>query len=138
MSSGSHATWLPGEGEAAAPAAAAQALSTAEPQVISGGARVDTSGLQSAEGKAGTARPQPTGRVLAEGEISAGGFFTERVVEVAETRQEAVVEKQVVVSEEVVLRKNATEHVETVDGKVRRTEVEVEELRAPDGAERLE
>jgi stress response protein YsnF len=77
--------------------------------------------------------------VLAKEEISAGGFFTERVIEVAETREEAVVDKQVVVSEEVVLRKSAADHVETVDETVRRTDVEVEELRAPEGAaERLE
>lgn len=140
MSTESHASWLPNEGEAAAPAApAARPLSTAEPQVVSGGAWVDASGLRAAEGAAGTARPQPTGRVLAKEEISAGGFFTERVIEVAETREEAVVDKQVVVSEEVVLRKSAADHVETVDETVRRTDVEVEELRAPEGAaERLE
>ena len=141
MSTESHANWLPNEGETAAPAAAPAApshpLSTAEPQLIGGRARVDTEGLQST-GSVAEAPLQTAGRVLREEEISAGGFFAERVIEVAETREEAVVEKQVVVSEEVVLRKSAAEHVETVDESVRRTEVEVEELRAPDGAERLE
>ena len=149
MSTESTATWLPAGGEAEAPPPAeapspaqprsdAPPLHSAEPQLVTGRARVDTDGIEAAEGEPAAA-PQTTGRVLSEEEITAGGFFTERVIEVAETREEAVVEKQVVVREEVVLRRNSAEHVETVRDSVRHTEVEVDEYPAPaDGAERQE
>jgi len=52
--------------------------------------------------------------------------FRERVVEVTETAEEAVVAKEVRVREEVVVHKDIEERVETVHGTVRRTEVEVE------------
>ncbi|HZG08577.1 MAG TPA: DUF2382 domain-containing protein [Allosphingosinicella sp.] len=135
MSPESHAAWLPRKGDAAAPA---QPLSTAEPQLVSGGAQVVVNETDAAQGAA-TAPVRPSGRVLGAEEIATGGFFTERVIEMAETREEAVVEKHVVVREEVVLRKNAAEHVETVQDSVRRTEVEVVEISGPqDGLERLE
>ena len=144
MSTESTATWLPAGGEAEAPPPIPQprpegpALHSAEPQLVTGRARVEPDGIESAQGEPAAA-PQKAGRVLSEEEIAAGGFFTERVIEVAETREEAVVEKQVVVREEVVLRRNSAEHVETVRDSVRRTEVEVEEYPAPaDGAQRRE
>lgn len=52
--------------------------------------------------------------------------FRDRVIEVAETDEEAVVSKDVRVREEVVIRKDVEERVETVHDTVRRTEVEVE------------
>ncbi|HEY0028307.1 MAG TPA: DUF2382 domain-containing protein [Allosphingosinicella sp.] len=149
MSTESTATWLPAGGEAEAPPVAeatapaqyqqdAPPLHSAEPQLVTGRARVETDGIETAHGEPAAA-PQTTGRVLSEEEIAAGGFFTERVIEVAESREEAVVEKQVVVREELVLRRNSAEHVETVRDSVRHTEVEVEEYPAPaDGAERQE
>jgi stress response protein YsnF len=131
----SHAGWLPAEGESAgSPQAqdvpAAEALRSGEAQLISGRARVDIAGLEQGEAEAA---PMPQGRSLSEEEISAGGFFQERVIEVAETHEEAVVEKEVVVREEVVLRKETAEHTETIRESVRRTEVEVDELRGPAG-----
>ena len=149
MSTDSTATWLPAEGEAEAPAPVQSPapvqprpdtppLHSAEPRLVTGRARVETDGIETAQGEPAAA-PSATGRVLSEEEITAGGFFTERVIEVAETREEAVVEKQVVVREEVVLRRNSAEHVETVRDSVRHTEVEVDEYPAPaDGAERQE
>jgi len=52
--------------------------------------------------------------------------FRDRVVEVSETTEEAVVSKTARVREEVVVRKDVEERVETVHDTVRRTEVEVE------------
>lgn len=52
--------------------------------------------------------------------------FRERVVEVAEVHEEAVVGKERRVVEEVVIGKDVTEHEERVSDTVRRTEVEVE------------
>jgi stress response protein YsnF len=139
----SHAGWLPAEGESAAGSSGAvppqnvppaEVLRSGEAQLISGRARVDTDGIEQAHG-ATEPMPASQARALSEAEIADGGFFRERVFEVAETHEEAVVEKEVVVREEVVLRKETAEHVETVQDTVRRTEVEVDELRAPDGGE---
>ncbi|MFL5288004.1 MAG: YsnF/AvaK domain-containing protein [Rhodopila sp.] len=52
--------------------------------------------------------------------------FRDRVVEVTETAEEAVVSKSARVREEVVVHKDVEERVETVRDTVRRTEVEVE------------
>jgi stress response protein YsnF len=54
--------------------------------------------------------------------------FRERTVEMTETAEEAQVNKEARVVEQVSLAKRAEEHTETVRDKVRRTEVEVEEL----------
>jgi hypothetical protein len=124
----SHADWLPSADEQRPQG---EALSSAPPRLVSGRARVETDGIEFAEGE--EAAPVPaSGRVLSEEEIAAAGIFQERVFEVAETREQAVVEKQVVVREEVVLRKSVAEHVETIEDSVRRTEVELEDLPAPD------
>jgi hypothetical protein len=135
----SHAGWLPAEGEGAAGSSAGaqapdvpagEALRSGEAQLISGRARVETGGIEQAHGDTGPA-PLSEARALSEAEIADGGFFRERVIEVAETHQEAVVEKEVVVREEVVLRKETAEHTRTIHDTVRRTEVEVDdELRA--------
>jgi hypothetical protein len=127
MTSGSHADWLPAGDKPASPNTA---LTSGEPRLVSGRARVESHGLEAAQGEA----EQPaaaSGRVLSEDEIAAAGLFQERVLEVSETREEAVVEKRVVVREEVVLRKDVASHVETISDSVRRTEVEVDELAAP-------
>ena len=62
--------------------------------------------------------------------------FKERTVEMTETAEEAEVEKEARVVEEVSLEKRAEEHEATVRDKVRRTEVEVEELAAKPRAKR--
>lgn len=54
-------------------------------------------------------------------------LFRERTIEAVERGEEAVVAKEARVTEEVVLRKDATERTETVSDTVRRTEVEVED-----------
>jgi uncharacterized protein (TIGR02271 family) len=54
--------------------------------------------------------------------------FTDRTIEMAETREEAVVSKTAYVTEEVRLRKEAVDRVETVRDTVRREEVEIERL----------
>ena len=57
--------------------------------------------------------------------------FQDRVVEATESAEEAVVDKQARVREEVVLRKTAEDRTETVRDTVRHTEVEVEDGRRP-------
>jgi uncharacterized protein (TIGR02271 family) len=59
------------------------------------------------------------------------GAFEERVIEVRETAEEPVVSKTARVAEEVVVRKDVTEHTETVRDTVRREEVEVEKDGGP-------
>lgn len=56
--------------------------------------------------------------------------FRERTVEMTARGEEAVVGKQAHVREEVVVRKDAGEHVEKIDDTVRQTKVEVEDDRA--------
>ena len=79
-----------------------------------------------------TIERRPAERRLTEEEIIAGGLLQERVIEISEMREEAVVSKEAWVREEVVVRKNVERRIETIEDTVRRTEVEVEEL-GPDG-----
>jgi uncharacterized protein (TIGR02271 family) len=51
--------------------------------------------------------------------------FTDKVIEMTETAEEAVVSKTARVKEEVVIRKDATERTETVRDTVRREDVEI-------------
>jgi uncharacterized protein (TIGR02271 family) len=63
-------------------------------------------------------------------------LMQEREIEVTETAERPVVNKEAVVREEVVVGKEAQERTETVQDTVRRTEVEVEDertKRGPDG-----
>jgi uncharacterized protein (TIGR02271 family) len=53
--------------------------------------------------------------------------FTETTIEMVETSEEAVVAKNTVVTEEVSLRKESTDRVETVRDTVRREDVEIEQ-----------
>jgi stress response protein YsnF len=57
-------------------------------------------------------------------------LFRERVIEAEERSEEAVVQKDVRVTGEVVVNKDATERTETVRDTVRRTEVDVDETNA--------
>jgi uncharacterized protein (TIGR02271 family) len=54
--------------------------------------------------------------------------FTEKVIEMTETSEEAVVSKTARVVEEVNFRKDVTDHVETVKDTLRRDEVEIEKV----------
>lgn len=71
---------------------------------------------------------RPADRVLTLDEAQAAGLLKDRVIEVSEMREEPVVTKSAVVREEIILKKNVTERVETIRDTVRHTEVEVEEL----------
>jgi uncharacterized protein (TIGR02271 family) len=57
------------------------------------------------------------------------GIFEERSFEVSERREEAVVGKETVVTEELHVTKDADERTETVEDTVRRTEVDVDDKR---------
>lgn len=67
-------------------------------------------------------------RPVTEGHPVNDADFTERTIEMTETREEAVVAKEAFVTEEVRLRREATDRVETVRDTVRRDEVEVERI----------
>ena len=67
-------------------------------------------------------RPVTAGSVVPE------AAFTDKVIEMTETGEEAVVGKTARVVEEVALRKEAVDHVETVRDTVRKEEVEIEEV----------
>jgi uncharacterized protein (TIGR02271 family) len=54
--------------------------------------------------------------------------FTEKVIEMRETSEEVVVGKTARVKEEILLRKDATERVETVKDTVRREDIAVEQV----------
>jgi uncharacterized protein (TIGR02271 family) len=71
---------------------------------------------------------RPVDRPASEADLAA---FKEGTIEVTETDEEAVVRKQARVVEEVVVRKDVQEQTETVQDRVRRTEVDIE----PRGAE---
>ncbi|HLH47972.1 MAG TPA: YsnF/AvaK domain-containing protein [Roseiarcus sp.] len=58
--------------------------------------------------------------------------FEEREIEVTESREEPVVSKRVVPGEEVVVRKEGKERVETVRGKLRESRVEIDKAAAGD------
>ena len=64
------------------------------------------------------------------GATAGGEPFEESEVEVTETREEPVVGKRVVAGEEVVVRKEAQDRVETVRDKVRESRVEVDRAAA--------
>jgi uncharacterized protein (TIGR02271 family) len=58
---------------------------------------------------------------------AADDAFREQTIEATEHREEAVVAKEARVVEEVTIRKDAGEHIETVHDTVRRTEVEIDD-----------
>lgn len=67
-------------------------------------------------------------RPVTDGRAVGNADFTEKTIEMTETSEEAVVSKTARVTEEVSLRKNATDRVETVTDTVRRDEVEIEQV----------
>jgi stress response protein YsnF len=71
---------------------------------------------------------RPTTRKLSEEELERGGLLRERVIEISEMREEAVVSKQAFVREELIVKKTIERRVEQIDETVRRTEVETERL----------
>ena len=73
---------------------------------------------------------RPVSRAVTNADLRDG----DRVIELIETAEEAVVGKTARVVEEVRVGKEATEHTETVRDTVRHTEVEVEQLGSVDSA----
>jgi stress response protein YsnF len=69
---------------------------------------------------------RPASRPVSEQEL--GGLLRDRVIEIAQVREEAVVSKEVVVREEIVVTKTTEHRVEQIHETVRRTEVETEDL----------
>ena len=78
---------------------------------------------------------RPVGRRLSDEEVVEGGLLKDRVIEIAEMREEAVVTKEAFVREELVVTKSVHRRVEMIEDTVRRTEVETERL-APDEVSR--
>jgi uncharacterized protein (TIGR02271 family) len=70
---------------------------------------------------------RPVDQTLRAGDLNTGDAFQERNIEMTETAEEAIVDKQARVTEELVVRKTAEERVETIDDTVRRTEVDIDE-----------
>jgi stress response protein YsnF len=60
-------------------------------------------------------------------------LFEERTIEATETDEEAVIAKEVRVKEELVIRKDAEDKIQTVRDKVRHTEVEIDDDRRAAG-----
>lgn len=69
---------------------------------------------------------RPVDRAVTEADLRGG----DQVLELTETREEAVVGKTAKVVEEVLIGKQSSDRSETVRDSVRRTEVEVEEIKA--------
>ncbi|PTQ10339.1 hypothetical protein CLG96_13940 [Sphingomonas oleivorans] len=69
---------------------------------------------------------RPVGERVSTADLNEADLMRERVVEVSESAEEAVVSKEATVREEVVIRKTAEEHVKTIDETVRHTEVDIE------------
>ena len=67
-------------------------------------------------------------RPVTAGSTVSDTAFTDKVIEMTETGEEAVVGKTARVVEEVALRKESVDHVETVRDTVRKEEVEIEEV----------
>jgi uncharacterized protein (TIGR02271 family) len=62
------------------------------------------------------------------------GLLQERTIEISERGEEAVVAKDAVVTEEVVVRKTADERVESIDETLRHTEVDIDDTRTGSSA----
>ncbi len=60
--------------------------------------------------------------------VDVGTAFTDKTIEMTESHEEAVVSKTAHVVEEIALRKQASDHVETVRDTLRREDVEVEQI----------
>jgi stress response protein YsnF len=106
-------------------------------EVVRGGARVHarveeapvTQEVELTEEFARVER-RPASRLVSAEELEQAGLLRERVIEVAQVREEAVVSKEAFVREEVVVSKTTERRVEQIHETVRRTEVETEELGA--------
>jgi len=104
-------------------------------EVARGGARVETrveevpfnQDVELIEEHASIER-RPSTRRIDEAELQQGQLLRERVFEVTQIREEAVVTKEAFVREEVVVRKSIERRTEQIHDTVRRTEVQEERL----------
>ena len=71
---------------------------------------------------------RPASRSISQQELEQAGLLRDRVIEFAQVREEAVVNKEAFVREEVVVSKTTERRVEQIHETVRRTEVVTEEL----------
>jgi uncharacterized protein (TIGR02271 family) len=108
-------------------------------EVVRGGARVSahveeipvTREVELIEEEVSVER-RPATRRVEEAELAQGQLLRERVIEVTQIREEAVVSKEAFVREEVVVKKNIHRRTEQITDTVRRTEVDAERL-GPNG-----
>jgi hypothetical protein len=106
-------------------------------EVVRGGARVRTrveeipvqQEVELIEEHASVER-RPATRQVSEAELEQGGLLRERVIEIAQIREEAVVTKEAFVREEVVVTKSLERRVEQITDTIRRTEVEADRIGA--------
>jgi hypothetical protein len=78
-----------------------------------------------------------SGKSLSDSEVAAAGLFKERVIEIAEMREEPVITKVAVMREEVIVRKTVKERNETIRETLRQTQIEVEDFPASDAPDSL-
>ena len=71
-----------------------------------------------------TMERRPVSRAVTDSDLA----FGDRTIELTETAEEAVISKNALVVEEVLVGKQASEHVETIHDTVRNTVVEVEQV----------
>lgn len=109
-------------------------------EVLGGGARVRTVAREEPVEQSVTLREErleatsrPSARQLTVEEVRSAGLLKNRVIQVAEMREEPVIAKEAFVREEVVLSKTVTERTETIRETVRRTEVDVQDLAGAPG-----
>jgi uncharacterized protein (TIGR02271 family) len=67
-------------------------------------------------------------RTVSDPRLTKDVDWTDKTIEITETAEQAVITKSVHVAEEVVVRKEGSDHVETVRDKIRRQQVEIERL----------
>ena len=73
---------------------------------------------------------RPVNRRVTDEEVVQGGLLQERVIEVTEMREEAIVSKEAFVREELVITKQVEHRTQQINETVRRTEVETETISA--------
>jgi stress response protein YsnF len=118
------AAWIDGE-------APAGEVRIGESRLVKGGARISSATEEAPPAEAGR---EARGRVLSEAEIAESGLLRERVIEIGEMREEAVVSKKAVVREELVVRRGVEQRTERIAETLRRTEVDVERLEPEEAA----
>jgi stress response protein YsnF len=79
---------------------------------------------------------RPASRAASDQELEQAGLLRDRVIEIAQFREEAVVSKEAFVREEVVVSKTTERRVEQIHETVRRTEIVTEELGPESGGQR--